>query len=486
MIPNKFELGHVTITFTSPMLVATGESQELTDAMCIRDPNGCPTIPGTSITGVLRSAFARQHSDLEDVVFGALDANGKSHRSKITVGWGHLHDQTDRPVSHVVSKPSENPDPVLGFVSAGVHRDFVRIGEHGTAVTGAKFEQDLVPRGARFTFMLMLDTDGLDASKVSLSSLVGLLNHRSVRLGGQTRRGAGEFSVTDFRMEAFDLTDAEDFKRFSEVSFDLSKPSLLNKAEFKTIDFDKAETHFHLELEPKDFFHPGGGYSMEGVFPKLSGDSRVEKLDMFPVFERQVQWNGGKGLVTEPYFYIPSTAIKGVLRHRTLFYLRALYGEWAPAKGNVADRLADCLFGTLLDASNPDKEQASYPGCVQVTEPVLSADVGYRIMQHVSLDAFTQSPMTGALFGEVVLEGTDVKFDISVSIDWSFFNRMAAVMNDEKDREQCDASEAQESCFKALRKAIEDLTGGRLPLGGGSSRGHGCMKGTEAVEGYNV
>jgi len=299
-------------------------------------------------------------------------------------------------------------------------------------------------------------------------------------------------------MATFDLTDAEDFKRFSEVSFDLSKPSLLDKAEFETIDFEKDETHFHLELEPKDFFHPGGGYSMESVFPKLSGDSRFEKLDMFPVFERQVQWSGGKGLVTEPNFYIPSTAIKGVLRHRTLFYLRALYGEWAPAEDSVADRLADCLFGTLLKTSSSDKEPGMYPGCVQVTEPVLNADVGYRIMQHVSLDAFTQSPMTGALFGEVVLEGTDVKFDISVSIDWSFFKRMVAVMNSPKPVEgeidvkkcdppkKCDASQEQESCFKALRKAIEDLTGGRLPLGGGSSRGHGCMKGTETVEGYNV
>ena len=101
MIPTSFEIAHITITFTSPMIVASGASTDLTDAVCMRDPNGVPTIPGTSIAGALRHAFeATVGTDVTNTVFGSTEGDGG--RSLLTVSWGHAHDSTDTPVSHAV------------------------------------------------------------------------------------------------------------------------------------------------------------------------------------------------------------------------------------------------------------------------------------------------------------------------------------------------------------------------------------------------
>ena len=126
MIPTRFEIAHITITFTSPMIVASGSSTDVTDAVCMRDPNGVPTIPGTSIAGVLRHAFeAAKGTDIANTVFGSTE--GEGGRSLLTVSWGHAHDSTNMPVSHAVAKVQT--DSVVEALRSGVFRDHVQIDE---------------------------------------------------------------------------------------------------------------------------------------------------------------------------------------------------------------------------------------------------------------------------------------------------------------------------------------------------------------------
>ena len=52
-------LARVTIEFLTPFHVGNGQPDDLTDSPVIRDPSGLPTIPGSSIAGVLRSEFRK-------------------------------------------------------------------------------------------------------------------------------------------------------------------------------------------------------------------------------------------------------------------------------------------------------------------------------------------------------------------------------------------------------------------------------------------
>jgi len=478
MIPDKFELARVTITFTSPMIVASGESTDWTDAVCIQDPNGYPTIPGTSLAGVLRSAYGNLKDSHVNEIFGSID-DEVGTRSKLSVGWGHLHNAHNQPVSHTVQE--QHPDSVLDFALNGVHRDFVRINEYGTVDDLGKFEKDLVPVGARFTFWLLLDT--ASQQLVNIDTFIALLNHSSTRLGGMTRRGAGEFVVSRVQKDSFDLSSPADYARFSTVSMDVSVPWNVPDFELPNIQLPVSNTQMVAKCTAKDFLLPGGGFGLRDVFSKIT-DDELDQTKIHPVFERRIEWDSKKesGWITEPQFYIPSTAIKGVLRHRVLYYLRVLCGEWSGMETfSTADELNDCLFGTLLSQSNGGR---LLPGSVYVSEPWLPADLAYRVVQHVQLDQFTQGPITGALFSEVVLESC--QFDVTLHIDWNMFELQfndANLENRLVQGESLNLSRGKDLVMTALKTTLQDLIKGRLALGGGASRGHGCLEGNVRIVG---
>ena len=49
-----FALAHVTIELSTPLTIGTGNGDDLNDSTCVLDTNGLPTIPGTSLAGMLR------------------------------------------------------------------------------------------------------------------------------------------------------------------------------------------------------------------------------------------------------------------------------------------------------------------------------------------------------------------------------------------------------------------------------------------------
>jgi CRISPR/Cas system CSM-associated protein Csm3 (group 7 of RAMP superfamily) len=485
MIPAQFDIAHVTITFTSPMLVATGDATDLTDAVCMQDSNGFPTIPGTSITGALRHAFARVFAEkIEQRVFGYTGGASTTDemdgaRSLLTVSWAHVHDSKNRPVSHAVCTQSD--DAVLNAVRTGVFRDNVRIDEvSGTAEKGGKFDQTLVPRGVRFTFALMLDTGQLKDTPVTMQTLVGLMHRPDFFLGGKSRRGLGRFEVSEVRVSSFDLNNPTDYARFAAYSFDVSAPYDFESTLSLGEESGSTESVTKIHLTAKDFLLPGGGVGIASVFDAKHDKQLAERLehaDMYPVFEPSIVWNAQGGRVSEPQFYLPSTSIKGTLRHRTLFYTRILLQEWGQPENypkhalSNAEQLMNLLFGTTAENG--------VPGLVYISEPIFATDTSFRVLQHVSLDRFTQGPMRSALFGEVLLEMDDQPFDVDVFIDWDRLDERCAKAMGEKKIPLVlpEGQSGSDILKKAWNRAVIDLIEGRLSLGAAGSRGHGLMNG---------
>ncbi|MFN8614205.1 MAG: RAMP superfamily CRISPR-associated protein [Vulcanimicrobiota bacterium] len=433
-----FQLAYVTIELETAFLIGAGESDHLFDSVFVTDANSYPSIPGESLAGVMRHALG----DRAEALFGFQNKDD-GEASRIRVSFAHCHGQDDKPVAF---RTDATADPVLSALSAGVGRDHVRIGKHGAVDQRGKFDELVVPAGARFTFEICLSKE----SQVKLEELVGLLAGPDLHIGGKTRRGLGRFKVVRVRSADFDLTRKEDLQRLARLPVALEKAACSDQ--LKPLTLPKAmKRHdtFHALLKLK----PIGTWMIGGGIPTGREPQREKEgpWDRVPLSERKVIWTRKgeqeRGEVVSdkdaPYL-LPGSSIKGALRHRTAFHLRRLKQIWTDQE--VPEEVE--LFGDIRG------KQEGRPGCVFIGDLYVAANTPLEGLQHVSLDRFTQAPMDHLLYDELALGSCQLELQVSIQILPSDSNRIAR---------------------KALQAALDDLTHGRLALGAG--RGHGRFLG---------
>lgn len=254
-----FEIARVTVELASPCRVASGDGDDLNDAVFAVDANGLPTLPGTSIAGVLRHAFAVERGAQADRgrearAFG-FQETVKGQSSRVEVSFGHVHDSRDRPV---VFRGADLGDDVLAFVAAGIPRDHVRISARGAVDGRGKHDELVVPAGARFTFELVIHAD----AGTNAAEMVGLLGAPWMRIGARTRSGLGRIRVVRAASRRFDLADARDRERFLLVPRGLHEavpPGLLEEVVPARPHGPEGLVTGTLTLEPKDFWMVGRG-----------------------------------------------------------------------------------------------------------------------------------------------------------------------------------------------------------------------------------
>ncbi|WP_437743778.1 RAMP superfamily CRISPR-associated protein [Sorangium sp. So ce1504] len=238
-----------------------------TDAPVIRGADGRPLIPGSSVKGALRSASERLLRALGQrscVVFGddrsadptlrclTTDKEGRDLFFKLRSGDADLEKARNR-----FSPPADwGPEPWKDFgrkeerqlylleakeelcracltwgsqflagrvrvpdlrlstragdvAWSGVTeiRDGVGIDrDTGTAAPGIKFDLEVLPAGARFSFELVVEPDA-DLAVVALA--VGELRQGNIPLGGRVTRGLGDVALTEFAIHEVDLARPE-------------------------------------------------------------------------------------------------------------------------------------------------------------------------------------------------------------------------------------------------------------------------------------
>ena len=452
----RFALARVTIEARSPLTIGTGRGSDLVDAICVTDANGIPTIPGSTLTGVLRAWREATSKAEADHWFGFQDGKDGA-TSRVELSWAHAHDAQDTPVSPA-PRASGAPDPVLAFLRAGVVRDHVRINEFGVVHKTEKFDRGLVPKGARFTFELLVHGDPKGAAREERDRLLRALTRGEVRLGAKTRSGFGEIEVVRALVAEFDLTDEKGRKAW------LSLPRSLSSLPVGLTAWKDAgrpsEAELTLTLQARDLWIFGTG---RAVRPEHSVAGKPH--DKLPVTERAIRWSGARGSVlpdAEGETLVPASGVKGALRHRTLYHARRHTGAWADAPGageREAQAAVDSLFGKVKEREG-GPEGESERGRVILSDVRLEPRLAPTMpVQHVSLDRFTQGPMDGLLFSEAPVSGGAIT--LRLRLDGS------AALTDL----------ARES----LVDALEDLTRGRLPLGAGASRGHGYFEASAPV-----
>ena len=451
-------LAQITIEAATPLQIGSGTKGIKTDSLVIRDVNGLPFIPGTTLAGLMAHALGQEKEYL---------MGNQKEGSRLIVTEGKLLDKYGKAIDGIVdlsSLDSENRLFLNNYERLPI-RQHVRIGHKGVAQDTGKFDEEVVLKGSRFVFELELIAQEEESKE--FDALLAILQSPAFRIGSGTRSGYGEIKVVDFRYRHLDLTKDDERKLY------LAKSSRLGSSwdgwkdgndKLKIEDFCKGWTFYQLVLNPEAFMLFGSGF----------GDPKGD-ADMTYVKEVFVTWNdkGVNAKISEfaKTILIPGSSVKGALSHRTAFYYNKLTDaviqeDGTLKNGKTIDEVigsnnpaVKAIFGSEGEKNkDTNKLEKKQRGNILISDVIeVKEQAKPKILNHVSIDRFTGGAIDGALFNEQTLYAKGETFIINIMIANDAF-----VDKDVK---------------SAFESALKDVTTGMLPLGGGVNRGNGVFTG---------
>lgn len=166
----------IILKLETPLSIGSGEKQQ-TDSDVIKDNNGTPYIPASSIAGVMRHYFKEEKK--RNSIFGYINGSKSSPSSVIFY------------------------DALLSGNCVTSVRDSVKL-KNKVAVDGAKFDFQIVETGAEFTTYIELDKNNYDKQS-DIEELLGALSESVLRFGSKTSRGYGKTKIISLRKAEFDI-----------------------------------------------------------------------------------------------------------------------------------------------------------------------------------------------------------------------------------------------------------------------------------------
>jgi len=470
-------IARITLECQSPLSIGTGEQDTLYDVLPMRDADGLPTIPGTSLAGILRAKYQSKFGlDESNSLFGIGRPDGDDtdkspyHASRLFLSWARVHKSDNVPAPLAISPSDIQQDPILHWLSQDqpIYRDHVKINDKGTSLDGGKFSRGAIPTGSRFTFEIIIERFTQDTTE--FDNLISCLTSPDLYLGGATYRGYGNITTIHITHKHLDLKQGEDRDWLRGYSRDLSTP-LQDPSKPACDVADKSSIgdaiHYKLTLRPEGFYRFGGGDTALRE-TKLGMDGNYDKdADDFVKTERIILWekntdNQLQAKISQPRLLIPAASVKGAIRHRTAFHAQRL-----STVENIGDAVTHSLFG------HQTQNNEGFAGRVHIPDQYLEFDEIKHIgrMSHNAIDRFTQGTIDGALYEEELVFG--LGFEVSISI--------AEKRNIDKS-----TFDPPDLDIQALKLALEDITQARLPLGAGASSGHGFFTGDIVAEEDNL
>jgi CRISPR/Cas system CSM-associated protein Csm3 (group 7 of RAMP superfamily) len=431
-VSDRICTARVWLEAQSAFAVGSGKSDAISDRLIARDWNNNPYIPASTLTGILRSVLeAQDGSGRWREVFGYAEKK-ESRAGKITL--------TDALIVKADGTVAEKLGDTADIIVAKTFdRQRVRLNEKTSSAEDAGlFSLSLVPRGARFVFELRLDGDSADMDAV----LTGLYSPY-FRLGANRSVGAGSMKV--LKIERRDYVLPADYESWSVHPRRLAE-QLVGGRVWQAANQEVPTLKLQLKAE--------AGFSVRAGFSN-------EEYDMLPLTEPVLVWQNGTAQLkenAEAQVVIPGSSLRGVLRHRTRFYLAGQMGIFAGASAEDLKKLDDEL--SYLFGSAPGVAENLHTGRLWFSDICFENAPNRQPLTHVAIDPFTGGAVEHALFTEQVLwDNTPFSAEIILAPERK---------HKPKNREQV---------FRAFEYALKDLLAGRLAIGGGASRGHGFMRG---------
>ena len=276
------------LVLNSPLLIGDGEgetSENFKDIHVLKNSEGKPFIPGTSLCGVLREYLDEDNSGMVTKIFGDADKMQSSIQTEDII----LEN------SKIVSRD-------------GVRIDYLT----GTGVKGAKFDYEVVERGAKGNLRLLINLRAkhvddenfseksytLDEVKKAATEILQKL-YDGIGLGALTTKGFGQVQAKNVSAEIFDFRKKSDViawltdKNSSEKILPSEKEHAVNPEDF-IVDADFV---FNGSFIVRDYLNGG----------KISGTT-ISAVSLKSLND----------------FVIPGTSWKGILRHRAEYIFNKL------------------------------------------------------------------------------------------------------------------------------------------------------------------
>jgi CRISPR/Cas system CSM-associated protein Csm3 (group 7 of RAMP superfamily) len=189
-----------SLKLESPLLIGCG-SDEAADIECIRDADGNPFIPGTSLAGVIRQALLAGGITTIETFFGEHKDNGK--QSALT-----FYD----------AYPESTP--VKTEILDGVQLDDLT----KTVLPGKKYDYEVVQAGQSFTFRVQGEQRTACTPKVEsvMATIQKGLQNGEFSIGAKTYRGIGRVRLENPRTTSFNMAtkaQAEEWLDFQWSAF---------------------------------------------------------------------------------------------------------------------------------------------------------------------------------------------------------------------------------------------------------------------------
>lgn len=437
----------------TPLFIGAGKSGALVDALIRTDWNGLPMIPGTSLAGVLRHDLEPgNHTSYWKELFGHQEGSeGVGSRLRISDALMILDDDKVHDEAN-----TQIPTQLQTILSNLPVRKHVRISSEGAAVNNGLFDNQVLPRGARFRCEILLMGNADD--QPYWETLLQTFGSPMFRIGQGTRNGFGKLKVHRMGFRVLDISGVKaDFDEFLNwnPSLNSGKPALQTPA---AVQWKSGEgiRSYRLALKPDDFFIFGSG----------RGD---EKADQRPVTEWEFVYDQNKNLSkSDPLTLIPATSIKGALAHRVCYHHNRNNGWFVDnadgkTKAKPKDKCpaVEWLFGSASNES--DDQGQGHSGRIIIDDLLKAGIKDDSIFFHVTIDRFTGGALPGFLFSERVNNLATTK------------DEDAIILTVHVDMRDLDGY--KETYMSALEQALDDICCGRLPLGGMSTKGHGVFKG---------
>lgn len=444
---NKYpyhQLAQVIVELTTPLALGSGEKDLVTDATVATDCNGLPYLPGTSITGVIRSLIGEKESEK---LFGwqKSGANDSGEGSRIAVSDGKILNASGEVMDGLILLSDIKKDPLLEkYLSAALPiRDHVRINEKGVADDKGKFDQQVVYAGTRFCFELDAITE--EEKDADFDKVIETLCLGAFRLGGGTRNGFGSVKVVDLQTKTIGPENIDEYlEKSSHLGSDFWSKELHCREASANADWDR----YRLELTPDDFILFGSGLT-------------DEDFAMTAVKEPTVVWKGRVGSLRDAAkcYFIPGTSVKGAVSHRVAYHWNKMNEHYAGhpnVKFGTENKAVRGLFG-YVDKNNARR------GNVIFSDTFLTGNELVECSNpHVAIDRFTGGAIDSALYTEKNIYAGGQTISIEILAKKSVLDKPE------------DKGIALRKPFEA---ALKDICMGLLPLGGGVNRGNGIFTG---------
>lgn len=234
MLYNRFENRTIisgVIETVDPIHIGASAKESLNpvdmDDHVLKDSNGNPIIPGSSLKGVVRSRFEAVMLSIGKTVCDIFNDKDEKCADKNTIKEINKSEITDEEKAvklydkscvvcrlfggrAIAGKLRFKDCSFIGEKCAYEKRDGVGIDrDSGAAARGVKYDFEIVPKGSCFDFTLI--AENLDEEQMKyLDFIIKLLEGNSIAdgdylsIGGKTTRGLGRIRLKDIKKEILD------------------------------------------------------------------------------------------------------------------------------------------------------------------------------------------------------------------------------------------------------------------------------------------